>query len=255
MYVRVLRLSLFALLTLYYSACATTTPPEASLNPATATAVVIDNAAPAVVVMDTPTVEATTTGTPVPATATASPFLPTSTPTRTRTPLPTRAPTRTPTHTEQPATATTSSTVQAALVSAGAGDMNADEQKMFALINQERVKAGLSALGKDFTFQSVARARAMEMARTAFYSHYDQATGKLAAKLMLQRLSVEVPMGENYYVNWPYDVAFTERAMQWFMSDPPHHDNILSPRWTVGGVGVITTSDQKGISIQVFGMK
>ncbi len=133
--------------------------------------------------------------------------------------------------------------------------MNADEQKMFSLINQERLKAGLGLLRNDPTFQAVARARADSMARTGIYSHYDPTTGKLSAQLMLQQLNVNGPMGENFYVNWPYDSGFAQKAMNWFMSDKPHHDNILSPMWNVGGVGVISTSDQKGIAIQVFGMK
>ena len=238
MYVRVLRLTVLALLTLCYAACAKT-PPETSLNQSMATAVATDSPTPAAVVSDTPTVEAPPTDTPVPPTATATqtPLPPTASPTRTRTPVPTRTPTRKPSAT---ATATSSATVQPAPVPAGGIDMNADEQKMLALINQERVKAGLNTLNSDLTFQSVAHARAMEMARTAAYSHYDTA-GNLIARQMLQKLGVNVPMGENFY--------------GWFMSDPPHHDNILSPRWTVAGVGVVTTSDQKGIAIQVFGMK
>lgn len=227
---------------------------------ATATAVADATDTPAIEAP--PSSEATPTETPteVPPTATAPPTaIPaTSTPTRTPTRVPTHTAVRAPTSpTLQPtATRTNAVSAQIAPVAAGAAvSLNADEQEMFSLVNQARVAAGLTSLTIDPTFESVARARAIGMARTAYYSHYDPATGQLAARSMLQRLGVGVPMGENFYVNWPYTGAFAQRAMQWFMNDPPHHDNILSPRWTVAGIGVISTSDQKGVAIQVFGMK
>lgn len=211
----------------------------------------------------TPAVEAMQTGeatpadtlTSVPPTATAMPpAVQSPTPTQ----APTRVPTRTPTSAPRPATAMRASPVVAQIAPVAAGatvSINADEQKVFSLVNQARAAAGLSSLTIDPTFESVARARAVGMARTAYYSHYDPATGQLAARSMLQSLGVDVPMGENFYVNWPYDGEFAQRAMQWFMNSPPHRGNILTPRWTVAGIGLITTSDQRGVAIEVFGMK
>ena len=212
------------------------------------------------VASDTPSDPTPTESPTAPPTATASATLarPTATATRTPTRVPSRTPTRAPTSTPRPptATATAPSSPQLAPVVAGADSaLNADEQAMVGMINQERVKVGLNALAVDSVFQSVARARATGMARTGYYSHYDPVTGKLAAQAMLLKLGIGVPMGENFYVNWPYSASFAQRAMQWFMGDPPHRNNILSPLWTVVGAGVIATSDQKGIAIQLFGMK
>ncbi|MCA1553861.1 MAG: CAP domain-containing protein, partial [Chloroflexi bacterium] len=225
--------------------------PASTATPARAEtdSVIVVYIEPTPTVTDTPT--PTPTHTPQP-TATHTP-----TATRTSTPQPTATFTRTPTSTPRPPTVTpTKGTTAVALapVVASVG-MNAEESQMFALINQERAKAGLNGIVSDPVFQGVARARANDMARTQYYSHYDRTTGQLAAQAMLRNLGVTIPMGENFYANWPFDAGFVVKAMNWFMADPPHRANILSPRWTVAGVGVVSTSDGKAISIQVFGMK
>lgn len=133
--------------------------------------------------------------------------------------------------------------------------ISVDEAKMMALLNDERVKAGLKPLSVDPTFQAVARARAADMAARKYYSHYDPVTKELAAKAMLAKLGMNVPMSENFYSTWPYNEGFVAKAMGWFMGDKVHRDNILTPRWNVVGVGIVAPQGGNPIAVQVFGMK
>ncbi len=179
--------------------------------------------------------------TPVPPTPTTAPTL-----ASTATPLP-PTPTPKPTLAPKPTKGVTPIPPSAGL--------NLDEEKMFAMINAERAQTNLKPLEIDMNFQAVAHARSADMAARKYYSHNDPITGERLSKTMLLSFGVAVPSGENFYASWPYNGDFVAKAMNWLMNDPPHHDNILSPRWTVVGVGVVVASGNMGISTQVFGAR
>ena len=126
---------------------------------------------------------------------------------------------------------------------------------MLTLINAERAKRGVPPLVTDPTFQTVARMRTADMLARGFFSHNDPKTGERVAKAMLLKLGLNTPSGENFYWGRPYDPQFVERVMRWFMSDPPHRDNIISSRWNVVGVSVMRGANDTVIAVQNFGMR
>lgn len=199
--------------------------------------------------METPTSvppTATSTSTPVPPTATATRRQATATPS----PKPVVQPTNTPAATDpQPATAAQQSPLPAAT------DLSREEAKTLGLLNSERGRAGLQLLIVDPVLLSVARARATDMITRGFYSHFDPVSGERAAKAMLARLGVTMIASENFYSTRPYNDGFVLRAMTWFMSDPPHRNNIMLPQWNRVGVGVAASASGIGVVTQEFGLK
>ncbi len=133
--------------------------------------------------------------------------------------------------------------------------LNADERTMLALVNQARANANLAPLALDPQAQSVAHARAVDMATRQYYSHIDPATGQRAAWAMFFSLGVTVPVSENFYANAPYNDGFVDRAMRWLMGDSVHRRNVLLPQWTAVGVGVASNSAGIGVATQEFAQK
>ena len=134
-------------------------------------------------------------------------------------------------------------------------DLNAEETKAFALLNGERARGGLQPLLVDPVLLFVARARANDMIARGFYSHIDPVTGERAAKAMLARLGVNMIASENFYSNRPYNDGFVQRAMTWFMDDPPHRNNIMLPQWNRAGVGVAGSAGGIAVIAQEFGLR
>ena len=189
---------------------------------------------------------ATSTSTPVPPTAINTQRPSTATPSSKPVVQPTNAPAATDT---QPATAAPQSALLAAT------DLSTEEAKTLGMLNSERGRAGLQPLVVDPVLLSVARARATDMIARGFYSHFDPVTGERAAKAMLARLGVKMLASENFYSTRPFNDGFVLRAMMWFMSDPPHRNNIMLPQWNRVGVGVAASASGIGVVTQEFGLK
>jgi uncharacterized protein YkwD len=208
-------------------------------------------------------VEVTAEATPLSgAQATATPSLvppsPTVAPTGTPTlaPSPTEAPASpTPTHppvatTAAPAPAPTITPTVAAsatptttgLLPAGvtAQDVAAAEVHTVDLINAQRAAQKLPPLAQDPTLMSIARARVADMVTRHYTGHYDPVTGVGLGKEMMTAAGYTSGFkAENWYglaEAGPTQAA--EVAMQWFMGDPPHAANILSPNFVGVGVGL-----------------
>ena len=133
--------------------------------------------------------------------------------------------------------------------------MSSEEAKTIGLLNSELGQSGLQPLVVDPVLLFVARARATDMIARGFYSHFDPVTGERAAKAMLARLGVKMIASENFYSTRPYNDGFVQRALTWFMGDPPHRNNIMLPQWNRVGVGVAASASGIGVVTQEFGMK
>lgn len=213
----------------------------------TATAVL---AVPAIKVLDfTPTPTAVSEATP------------TATWPSTETPVPTLEPSATPgpkaAQPQGPATVVQSpqSQVQSQPVAVAppqSAEAAAAEQYTVDLINAQRAAVGVAPLGRDETLMGIARARVADMVARGYTGHSDPVTGEaLARKLMRAAGYTSNFLGENWYgtINPPPKNA--EVAMNWFMTDPPHSKNILSPNYVGVGVG-IGFNGQQWLLIQVF---
>jgi len=202
------------------------------------------------------TAKPTTAPPPAPPTATAAPTvtltvaptptkpLPSSTPTHppaatTAAPPPSPAMTATP---EASATPEVSATPTAAvLLPAGvtAQDVANAEQRMVDLINAERAAHSLAPLARDETLMGIARARAADMVARHYTGHYDPVTGVGLGKAMMTAAGYTSGFkAENWDSEHGGVSQAVDGAMAFFIGDPSHEANIISPNFVGVGVGL-----------------
>ena len=131
-------------------------------------------------------------------------------------------------------------------------DVAAAEQYCIDWINSERVAAGVAPLARDETLMGIARARVADMIARGYTGHNDPVTGESLGRAMMQAAGYTSNyLGENWYGTINAPPIIVEVAMTWFMTDPPHSRNILSPNYVGVGVG-IGFNGQQWLLVQNF---
>lgn len=115
----------------------------------------------------------------------------------------------------------------------GSADPEQVERDILALVNRDRAKQGLWPVRLDSRLADVARAYSREMADTGVVAHVSPRTGNSADRLRKARIDVRL-VGEN--VGRAYSAADAHRG---FMASPGHRSNIVDPRMTTVGIGVM----------------
>lgn len=109
----------------------------------------------------------------------------------------------------------------------------ADEARMLALINQERAKKGLPALEVEPRLVETARLKSRDMIEAGYFGHNSPTYGSPFA--MMRTAGVQYRYaGENLA-----GASTVERAHQALMASPGHRANILNPRFTHVGIGIV----------------
>jgi uncharacterized protein YkwD len=125
----------------------------------------------------------------------------------------------------------------AAPVSAGsrptAGDPEADERALVALVARDRARAGLPALVVDARLGAIARAHSRDMATNDFVAHVSPRTGTTVDRVHAAGLAPAMVV-EN--VGRAYSADEAEAG---FMASPGHRANVLEPRVRRIGVGIV----------------
>jgi uncharacterized protein YkwD len=118
-------------------------------------------------------------------------------------------------------------------------DVTAAEQYCIDWINAERAAAGVGPLLRDETLMGIARARVADMAARGYTGHNDPVTGEALGRAMMRAAGyTSTFLGENWYGTITSPPGIVDVAMTWFMTDPPHYRNILSPNYVGVGVGI-----------------
>ncbi len=131
-------------------------------------------------------------------------------------------------------------------------DTAAAEQYTIDLINAERVAAGVAPLLRDETLVGIARARVADMVARGYTGHDDPVTGEHLARNMIRAAGYTSSyLGENWYGSIQAPPGLVDTVMAWFMTDPPHAQNILSPNYAGVGVG-IAFNGQQWLLVQDF---
>ncbi|MFZ5647362.1 MAG: CAP domain-containing protein [Bacillota bacterium] len=186
-----------------------------------------DKGLPVTGVVDTPTYKAIsvayanrgTTPAPAPAPTPAS----TPTPTPTPTPAPTPAPT----------------------------GLTAEETQLLSLINQERTSRGLKPFEVDMRLVGTARAKAQDMAVNNYFSHTSPTLGTPYDQMVKAGIT-------GYYILGAENIAFArsvQEAHTNFMNSDGHRRNILDPRHTHIGLGVVNGSAWGKVVVEHFAGK
>lgn len=120
------------------------------------------------------------------------------------------------------------------------------ERQLVALVNEERVAAGLAPLELDPRLVPVARAHATEMFRLRYFSHVSTVTGTPFDRLSAAGIRY-ARAGEN--LAYARSVATAHRGL---MDSPGHRENILRPEFTRIGIGVISAGPYGRMFTQLF---
>ena len=184
---------------------------------------------------------ATQTASPIPSTVTLQPAIPTSTsvPSVQSAPLilqPTQLP-NLPAQTTQPPQPT-APPVPTAILPGAVSDAASAEQAVIDLTNAHRATNGLPPLARDEAIMTIARSRSADMVARGYFDHFDPATGASLAKPQVLALGYG-RAGENIYWSGKPLADFPAAAVNWFMSDPPHRNNLLNSGYTAIGVGIV----------------
>ena len=120
------------------------------------------------------------------------------------------------------------------------------EQKMFDLVNQERVKAGLKPLQWDPRLQELARQHSTEMFQMGYFAHDSPVSGTPFDRMRKAGIQFSIA-GEN--------LAFAPNvqiAHEGLMNSPGHRANILRPEFGRIGIGVIKSEFHGSMFSQEF---
>jgi uncharacterized protein YkwD len=130
-------------------------------------------------------------------------------------------------------------------------DVAAAEQYCVDLINAQRTALGLAPLAADPTLMGIANSRVADMVARGYTGHNDPVSGVALGPALMQSAGY-APVGENWYGTRVGPPGTADVAMRWFMTDAPHYQNILNPRYSGVGVGIAFNGTQ-WLLIQDFG--
>ena len=124
--------------------------------------------------------------------------------------------------------------------------MNANEQEVFKLINEQRTKNGLSALKINSEVQRVARIKAQDMVNNNYFSHTSPTYGSPFDMLNSFKISYKTA-GENIAGN-----SSNSGAVNAWMNSSGHRANILNSSFNYTGIGVVSSNTYGKIYVQMF---
>ncbi len=124
--------------------------------------------------------------------------------------------------------------------------LTADEQLMFNLVNQERVKQGLNPLKIDMELVKLARLKSQDMVDLNYFSHQSPTYGSPFDMMRSAGISYR-RAGENLAGS-----PTVERAHNSLMNSPGHRANILNSHYTHVGIGIVEGSRYGKIFTQMF---
>jgi len=124
--------------------------------------------------------------------------------------------------------------------------LNADEQKMVDLVNQERARVGLAPLQVDMTLVKLARMKAQDMIDKGYFSHTSPTYGSPFD--MMKAAGVQYRYaGENLAGAPTVESAHTN-----LMNSSGHRANILNSNYTRVGIGIVSGGPYGKMFVQMF---
>ena len=124
--------------------------------------------------------------------------------------------------------------------------LTVDEQEVFKLINEQRVKNGLSALKIDEEVQRVARIKAQDLVDNNYFSHTSPTYGSPFDMLKSFGITYR-SAGENLAGN-----SNNKAAVNAWMNSDGHRANILNDSFNYTGIGVVNSPKYGKIYVQMF---
>jgi len=107
-------------------------------------------------------------------------------------------------------------------------------QQLYSLINQERARAGLAPLRLDPVLTRLAEMKSQDMVALNYFSHYSPTYGYPYTMEYRAGVRARYMGAENIAAS-----ATAQAAHALLMASPGHRRNILDPRFTDVGIGVV----------------
>ncbi len=124
--------------------------------------------------------------------------------------------------------------------------LTAAERNMLTLLNEERVRAGLSPLQVDMDLVRLARMKSEDMVARGYFGHVSPTYG--SPFNMMDRAGIRYRYaGENLA-----GAPTVEAAHRALMASPGHRANILNPNFTHVGIGVAQGGPYRYVYTQMF---
>lgn len=111
----------------------------------------------------------------------------------------------------------------------------AAEQQLLALVNAERARAGLRPLRMDPALSNLARLKSQDMVALNYFGHYSPTYGYPYSMEYQAGIRARYMGAENIAA-----AANIQMAHALLMASPGHRRNILDPRFTDVGLGVVS---------------
>lgn len=128
----------------------------------------------------------------------------------------------------------------------GVNGLTPDEREMFQLVNQERVKAGVSPLAINYDLVKLARLKAQDMIKNGYFSHTSPTYGSPFD--MMHRFGINFSYaGENLA-----GAPTVQTAHVNLMNSSGHRSNILNSNFTEVGIGVVDGGPYGKMFVQMF---
>jgi uncharacterized protein YkwD len=108
-----------------------------------------------------------------------------------------------------------------------------DEIEMAALINQERMEAGLKKLEIDPDLIKLAREKSLDMVNHNYFGHISEILGSVYDQLKREGVSYRL-VAENLV-----GAPDCRKAYQQISSSPAHQGNIMNPHFSRMGIGIV----------------
>jgi uncharacterized protein YkwD len=125
------------------------------------------------------------------------------------------------------------------------------ERQVFALINAERNRNGLTELEWSDSLAAVARLHSEDMATAKFFSHRGSDGSMVDDRADRLGLGVWRSIGENIAYMRGFDDPAALAVEKWLESTA-HRKNLLGPNWKESAVGVSVTDDGTYYMTEVF---
>ena len=126
--------------------------------------------------------------------------------------------------------------------------------EFYALVSQARLDNGLPPYGWSDLLAAAAQRHADDLAthRLASHTGSDGSTPRQRiAEAGYAAWGNGAVVGENFWTGY----GSIQDALDWFMGDPPHRENILSSRYREIGIGVATDSEGRAYYVLDFGAR
>ena len=145
---------------------------------------------------------------------------------------------------------TTSSTGSSSCSGQVAGDYHQQvELLVLMLVSEERQSQGSGKLNTSDSLTTAARNHSCSMAQENYFDHTDPKLGNPLQRLQSQGIKVK-SMAENLAEDNGPDPAHS--AVQSWLADPDHRENLLNPSYGCTGIGVAVKPDGTYLTTEIF---